>query len=101
MVQRGSQLVTRCHFVRLHLTQLMLYALQDTGGRIDPDRDEGVILPGGDLEPTFDHIGAQEAAEGLVHIIPANPDDPHGTTLINPKTIEVSEGERWISGVEM
>jgi hypothetical protein len=79
----------------------MLYALQDTGGRMDPDRDEGVILPGGDLEPTLDHIGAQEATEGLVHVIPANPDDPHGTTLINPKTIEVSEGERWIFGGEM
>jgi hypothetical protein len=79
----------------------MLNALQDTGGRIDLDGDEGVIVPGGDLEPSLDHTGAQEAAKGLVHVNTANPYDQHGTTLINPKTIEVLEGERWISGGEM
>jgi hypothetical protein len=101
LVQGRSQLITGCQLVLPHLPQLMLNALQDTRGRIDLDRDEGVIVPGGDLEPTLDHTGAQEAAEGIVHVIPANPYDQHGTTLINPKTIEVLEGLRWISGGEM
>jgi hypothetical protein len=79
----------------------MLYTRQDTGGRKDQNRDESVIAPGGDLEATLDHICTQEAAEGLVHVFTANPYDPHGTTLINSKTNEVSEGERWISGGEM